>query len=260
MTDYKEEQDNELEALEAIYPDEFKLLSEPDDRFHKFSIYVQSADYSPGEDEDEEEAEEDEDEEEEEPQIDPTNGCCFTLQFQYTPTYPDDKPDVEVLNPKNLLQDELVLLNTFMDEQFAENAGMAMVFTVVAAAQEWASTLVEERRVRLEEEERRRKEEEEERERKVFEGTRVTLDTFMTWKAKFDEEMAALKKTKAVIDETKRKLTGRQLFMSDKTLNDSDLSFLKEGEGSVAVDESLFEDLDDLDLDEDSDEDPDYVP
>ena len=24
MTDYKEEQDNEIEALEAIYPDEFK--------------------------------------------------------------------------------------------------------------------------------------------------------------------------------------------------------------------------------------------
>ena len=33
------------------------------------------------------------------------------------------------------------------------------------------------------------------------------------------------------------------------------------GEGSVAVDESLFEDLDDLDLDADEDsDDPDYVP
>jgi len=259
MTDYKEEQDNEIEALESIYPDEFKLQSEPDDRFHKFSIYVQSEDYTPVDEEDEE-VEEEEDSEEEEPAIDPDNGCCFTLQFEYTPTYPDDKPSFEVLKPKNLVEEELALLRTHMDEQFEEHAGMAVIFTVVAAAQEWASTLVEQRRVRLEEEERRRKEEEEERERKVFEGTRVTVETFMTWKTKFDEEMAALKKTKVPTGDTKRKLTGRELFMSDKTLNDSDLSFLKDGEGSVAVDESLFEDLDDLDLDEDSEDDPDYVP
>ena len=32
------------------------------------------------------------------------------------------------------------------------------------------------------------------------------------------------------------------------------------GDGTVAVDESLFEDLDDLDLDDDDEDDPDYVP
>ena len=52
----------------------------------------------------------------------------------------------------------------------------------------------------------------------------------MVWKAKFDAEMADLRKTKEKEEESsKKKLTGRQLFMADKTLNESDLSFLKEG-------------------------------
>ena len=63
----------------------------------------------------------------------------------------------------------------------------------------------------------------------MFEGTRVSVETFMTWKAKFDAEMAALKKEKGRDEEGKRKLTGRELFMADRTLNESDLSFLGEG-------------------------------
>ncbi|XP_066972342.1 RWD domain-containing protein 1-like [Macrobrachium rosenbergii] len=51
-------------------------------------------------------------------------------------------------------------------------------------------------------------------------------------------------------DEKNKKLTGRELFMRDKTLNESDLSFLGEGESEVTVDESLFQDLDDLDLED----------
>ena len=54
--------------------------------------------------------------------------------------------------------------------------------------------------------------------------------------------------------------SGRELFLTDTTLNDSDVKFLAETGDSeaVTVDESLFEDLDDLDL-EDSD-DPDFCP
>ena len=51
----------------------------------------------------------------------------------------------------------------------------------------------------------------------------------MTWKAKFDAEMASLKSHKEREEEGKRKLTGRELFMTDKTLNESDLTFLGEG-------------------------------
>ena len=73
---------------------------------------------------------------------------------------------------------------------------MAMVFSVVSAAQEWVNTFVEERQRHMEEEVERRKLELEEKERKVFEGTRVTVATFMTWKTRFEAEMAATRGTK----------------------------------------------------------------
>lgn len=63
---------------------------------------------------------------------------------------------------------------------------------------------------------------------KKFEGTRVTVETFLKWKAKFEEEMGILKKREALEREGK-KLTGRELFLQDKTLNESDLKFLDEG-------------------------------
>ena len=89
-------------------------------------------------------------------------------------------------------------------------------------------------------------------EKNKFHGTPVTVDSFLAWKASFDAEMAALKglQKAAERDDKDRKLTGRELFLTDKSLVDSDLKFLEEGGGVVAVDESLFQDLDDLDLDD----------
>lgn len=60
-----------------------------------------------------------------------------------------------------------------------------------------------------------------------------------------------------------QKLTGRELFMHDKTLNDSDLKFLEaagDSVESVKIDESLFQNLDDLEFGSDDDDDEDYVP
>ena len=102
----------------------------------------------------------------------------------------------------------------------------------------------------------------EELENKKCHGTPVTVDNFLSWKASFDAEMAALKQIQnkeKERDEKDKKMTGRELFMTDKSLIDSDLKFLEEGGGEVVrVDESLFQDLDDLDLDgelEDDEED-----
>jgi len=43
---------------------------------------------------------------------------------------------------------------------------------------------------------------------KRFDGTRVTIETFMAWKAKFDSELAQLKQQKGKDDVTNKKLTG----------------------------------------------------
>lgn len=63
---------------------------------------------------------------------------------------------------------------------------------------------------------------------KRFEGTRVTVETFLSWKEKFDEEMG-YKKRKELAEREGKKLTGRELFMTDKTLDQSDLKFLDDG-------------------------------
>jgi hypothetical protein len=84
----------------------------------------------------------------------------------------------------------------------------------------------------------------------------------MVWRANYDIETgrAAIKKVK----ETNKKLTGRQLFERDATLANSDLAFIKDGEAveGVNVDETLFQDIADLDLDDadDDDDESDYNP
>ena len=107
---------------------------------------------------------------------------------------------------------------------------------------------------------KRQKEEEEEEERKKLEGTKVTVESFLAWKAAFDEELKKKKGLKAKAEKNE-KPTGRGLFTMDSTLNDSDIKFLAStGDTAVTVDESLFEDLDDLDLDDDDEDDPDWCP
>lgn len=63
---------------------------------------------------------------------------------------------------------------------------------------------------------------------KRFEGTRVTVESFLRWKENFDAEMGHKKRQESVEHDGK-KLTGRELFMTDKTLNQSDLKFLDDG-------------------------------
>lgn len=102
---------------------------------------------------------------------------------------------------------------------------------------------------------------EEEAEQKKFEGTRVTVETFLAWRNEFELDMGIAQKREKLLGENK-KLTGKELFLRDNTLNESDLKFLLEaGEPieSVKIDESLFQNFDDVDFGSD-DDDEDYVP
>ena len=57
-----------------------------------------------------------------------------------------------------------------------------------------------------------------------LEGTKVTLDSFLDWKAKFDIEFF---KAKAIRDPSKP--TGREMFINNAALNESDIEFLTNG-------------------------------
>ncbi|KAL0832600.1 hypothetical protein ABMA28_000798 [Loxostege sticticalis] len=229
--DYNYEQTSEVEALDSIYYGDMQIIeTEP---YHKFSIPIKSEEYDDGE------------------------GLACHLVFTYTAKYPDELPVIEIDNEDNF--DDAVDKNELLEhltQQGKENLGMVMVFTLVSAGQEWLNEKWD--RIKKEKEERvlAKLKADEEAELKRFEGTRVTVESFLAWRKQFENDMGIpAKREKEGKD--KNKLTGKELFLRDTTLNESDLKFLDDGD-AVKVDESLFQDLDDLDI---SDEDDvDYVP
>uniref|UniRef100_A0A3P8ZAN7 RWD domain-containing protein 1 n=1 Tax=Esox lucius TaxID=8010 RepID=A0A3P8ZAN7_ESOLU len=231
MTDYAEEQRNELEAIESIYPDSFTVLSETPT---SFTITVTS-----------------------DLEHIPIRELCFT----YVEKYPDEVPLWEIYSQENLEDSDIDGILTLLKQQAEENIGMVMIFTLVTAVQEKLNELVDEIKNRREEEKRRKEEAAEEAEKVLFQGTVVTIENFLSWKAKFDLEMAELRRKRQKEEEQlhagKIKLTGKQLFETDHNLDTSDIQFLEDSGNSVEVDESLFQDLEELDLDED---DPDFDP
>uniref|UniRef100_A0A8C6R732 RWD domain-containing protein 1 n=1 Tax=Nannospalax galili TaxID=1026970 RepID=A0A8C6R732_NANGA len=210
MTDYSEEQCNELEALKSIYPDSFTVLSENPP---SFTITMTS-----------ETGENDE-------------IVQTTLKFTYSERYPDETPLYEIFSQENLEENDVSDILKLLALQAKENLGMVMIFS------------------------HRRKETEkeaEETEKKSFHGTPVTTKNFLSWKTKFDAELLEIKKKK---DEEvgKNKLSGKQLFETDYNLDTSGIWFLEDAGNKVEVDDSLFQKMDDLELEDDEDN-PDYNP
>lgn len=231
--DYVEEQNNEVEALEHIYCGELEVIgTEP---FHKFAIPIKSEEHEP----------------------DSENGLACRLEFTYTEKYPEEPLTINIEDTENFEDGNDEELHAHLLEQMNENLGIVMVFTLVSAAQEWLNVQWDKVKLHREENAAKKLKAEEEAEMKRFEGTRVTVETFLSWKEKFDEE-TGYKKRKEMAEKEGKKLTGRELFMTDKTLDQSDLKFLEDGD-AVKVDESLFQNIDDLDLDDDED-DPDFDP
>ncbi|KAJ8288326.1 hypothetical protein COCON_G00009850 [Conger conger] len=232
MTDYGEEQRNELEAIESIYPDSFTVLSEDP---VSFTITVTS---DAGEDDETVET---------------------MLKFTYVDKYPDEPPLYEIFSQENLDEADAGDILSLLQQQAEENLGMVMIFTLVTAVQEKLNEIVDQIKNRREEEKRKQEEEAEEAEKVAFQGTVVTIENFLSWKATFEQDMAELKRKRQKEEEQsgKTKLTGKQLFERDHNLDTSDIQFLDDAVNSVEVDESLFQDMDDLDLDED---DPDFDP
>ncbi|CAN7975377.1 unnamed protein product [Ixodes persulcatus] len=234
MTDFQDEQKNEIEALESIYPSELQILATSP--YHSFTIHIKGNTTDRPEDE----------------------AMSVTLKFTYVPHYPEEGPMIEVDECENLEDEDTEELMAVLKEQVEENLGMAMIFTLVSAASEWLDQHGEDVKLRQEEAKQKQKEKDEEAERVKFEGTRVTVECFLAWKDKFDAEIAELR-SREKVDTNIRKLTGRELFEKDKNLIDSDLQFMQEGEEDVKVDESLFQELEDLDLDELGDVDEDDI-
>lgn len=88
----------------------------------------------------------------------------------------------------------------------------------------------------------------------------------MNWRNEFEAEMGITEKKIKESEANLKKLTGRELFLRDQSLLDSDIRFLQQNGDSienVKIDESLFSNLEldeELPSDDDESDDPDYVP
>uniref|UniRef100_A0A2M4BY75 Putative rwd domain-containing protein 1 n=1 Tax=Anopheles marajoara TaxID=58244 RepID=A0A2M4BY75_9DIPT len=234
---YREDQLNEIEALDSIYCGELEVeQTEP----HKFRLPIATTEYDA-------EVE--------------TEGLSCKLLFTYTEKYPDTAPLVEIEEPENFQDGYEQELLEHIHKTIEENLGIEMIFSLVSSAQEWLNVKYDELKNAAESAKEEAKRKVDEEEMKKFEGTRVTVETFMAWKTQFELDLGITERKEKILAEN-RKLTGRELFLNDNTLNESDLKFLMDaGESieSVRIDESLFQNIDDLDLDSDTD-DEDYVP
>ena len=126
-----------------------------------------------------------------------------------------------------------------------ENRGAVMTFLVISAAIEWLELNHTQKEELKEQRIRAEKEAAEAILTKKLIGTKVTVENFMAWKTEFDLKRLQGKEVRKKAD----KLTGKELFLQNSTLNESDLKFIS-SEENVDFDEALFEDLDGLDIDD----------
>jgi len=253
--DYQEEQNSEVEALESIYEGDIKVLCRDPQIVFVMPVKTDSSGgYGESSDDD----------------------LLVYLKMSLTPKYPEEAPLLEILDedpdddghrndddsddedagPNPL--DEHGLREPLLEhlaETAEENLGMVMGFTLISAASEWLTDKWDAIRKEQQDEKERIKQLAEEAEKKRLEGTKVTVESFMAWKRKFDEERLALraKVKKEVIG-----LTGKEQFLNNADIDLAPIGDVDGGEGAdagsaaaaavVEVDESLFEDMDDLDV------------
>ncbi|KAI7883358.1 RWD-domain-containing protein [Lichtheimia hyalospora FSU 10163] len=229
MTDYLEEQQNELEALQSIYPEEFQEIGD-----NEFTIAIYPDD------------------------LELENSCSLSLRVKYTPQYPDELPEfgIDVLEGK-ISSDQKQQIMDALKASAEDSLGMVMVFTLASLAKEELNQILDDTLRMREAAEAERIRREEEAENAKFRGTKVTWERFQEWKIKFDQEIAEQEKEEraARAKELKNKLTGRQLFEQDTTLALSDSKYMDEGDESVDTSkydrsERQYEDEDEDDKDD----------
>ncbi|KAL6073560.1 RWD domain-containing protein [Balamuthia mandrillaris] len=217
----------ELEALEAIYPEEFKKLG---DSPHRFEITLV-------------------------PNLSGTNNhVSIALTFTYTPTYPQEVPLLEIKPLEGVNEEDCEQLKQQLQTEAEANVGMAMVLLLAQNAKDWLDELNDKQLQRLkdkEKEEERKKKEKEiitltdlEAEPVKIIGTPVTPETFFAWRDKFEAEMREQQKKQRMGALSGQ--TGLQLFqMADPSTEEIKqmLEGAEDDEGAdlaVAVEKELF--------------------
>ena len=201
----RDEQQEEREVLDSIFPDEIQDISENEYRV-SISLEVKY-------------------ETEEEP-----DAPVIILNVRYPEGYPDVAPMLDITQPPNAtkyeyldIQEDKARLLDALQPTIEESLGMAMVFALVSQLKDAAELLIAERQQAVQALKDIEAQKAEEEENRKFEGEKVTRESFLAWRDKFRQEMAEEKTRKAAeleAEEKKRrggkleekKLSGKQLW------------------------------------------------
>lgn len=200
----REEQKEEREVLDSIFPDEIQDVSDTE---YRVTIKLEP----PKESDDDSE--------------DPT----IILNVRYPEAYPDIAPMLDITQPPNSpkhqhldIQNDKARLLEALEPTIEESMGMAMVFTLVSTLKDAAELLMSERQQAIQAQKDMEAQKAEEEENRKFEGEKVTRETFLAWRDKFKREMqdeAARRQAEQEAEDKKKrgskeekKLTGKQLW------------------------------------------------
>jgi len=269
MAEYQEEQEDEMEALESIFVEDFKCIHDVASGHPEFEISLWP-----------EEGGEDESD----------NFVGVVLKCAYPTNYPEVVPRIEIRVLKGLSAEEAEELLAVANKAAKEELGSPGLFAVTEEVKEWLREHNEDkgdgsafaqmqlrakRAADQKAKEKRAEEEAQEREaaskitaaeiKKQQEGTALTVERFHEWNKAFLAEVRA----KRGLDKATDKQTGREIF--EKAQLSSSTAGLKiladnsdsavaaaaaapsTGDIPAVVDEALFMDgveLDDDDLDD----------
>lgn len=220
-----DEQKEEREVLESIFPDEIQDVSDTE---YRITIKLEPSSEN--------------DEEDDNPTI--------ILNVRYPEAYPDEAPWLDITQPPNAskhefldVQEDKARLLEALQPTIEENIGIAMIFTLVSTLKDSAELLMSERQQAVQAQKDMEVVKAEEEENRKFEGEKVTRETFLAWREKFKKEMeeeAAGKQAEQEAEDKKKrggkaeekKLTGKQLWeqgIAGKTADEED----EDGEDAV---------------------------
>nr|AAP06503.1 similar to XM_046843 PTD013 in Homo sapiens [Schistosoma japonicum] len=227
-----EDCEHELLALESIYEDKYQLVQSTPKRKIKVYLVGQSDD-----------------------SLSMKVKC--QLLFELTDKYPNKAPKYQILKPENLSDEDISDMHNIINEVIERSLGFVMLFDILTDVQQKLDNvclkLLNRQRHEAKEKRKAMKLEEEAK----FRGEKVTVESFLEWNTKFRAEMESIE-DKLSDDQSIKRLPGRELFLKDNHYDDSDLTFLETNGGEVVeIDEHLFVDIGDIDLDDDLDVDDD---
>ncbi|KAL8696031.1 MAG: hypothetical protein Q9201_007855 [Fulgogasparrea decipioides] len=222
----REEQIEEREVLDSIFPDEITDINETS---YRIALKTQFG------------AEDGSD----------AQPPTLLLTVVYPPSYPDEPPSLDLSLPPNALKPLHLDLSTdrgpllsSLSQTIEENLGMAMIFTLVTTLTENIESLIAERIAFVQKAKDREAEEAEARENAKFHGEKVTRESFMRWREGFRREIEARNEERVRREaemkgkgggKREEKMTGKELWERGMVGKEVEEEGLEEGVEALKV-------------------------